>query len=127
MPGSSRAEIFVRFMRGTTARKYSSSELSLDHVVPISRGGKSTWENVVCACLPCNVRKGNKVPGESDMRLIRRNLLRSLPTTQPSGMFALAAPSLPPALTAALAARRAATGNSNVTADLFRKYQSCAD
>ena len=35
------------------------------------RGGKSTWENVVCACLPCNVRKGNKVPGESDMRLIR--------------------------------------------------------
>ena len=42
-------------------KKFSSSELSLDHVVPISRGGKSTWENVVCACLPCNVRKGNKL------------------------------------------------------------------
>src|ERR1700674_1208280 len=52
-------------------RKFSSSELSLDHVVPISRGGKSTWENVVCACLPCNVRKGNKLPSESDMHLIR--------------------------------------------------------
>lgn len=52
-------------------RKYSSSELSLDHVVPISRGGKSSWENVVCACLPCNVRKGNKLLTESDMRLIR--------------------------------------------------------
>ncbi len=45
--------------------------MSLDHVVPISRGGKSTWENVVCACLPCNVRKGNKLLHESDMRLIR--------------------------------------------------------
>jgi len=33
-------------------KKFSSSELSLDHVVPISRGGKSSWENVVCACLP---------------------------------------------------------------------------
>jgi hypothetical protein len=38
-------------------KKFSSSELSLDHVMPISRGGKSTWENVVCACLPCNVRR----------------------------------------------------------------------
>ena len=46
-------------------KKFSSSELSLDHVVPISRGGKSTWENVVCACLPCNVRKGNKLLTES--------------------------------------------------------------
>ena len=46
-------------------KKFSSSELSLDHVVPISRGGKSTWENVVCACLPCNVRKGNKLLSES--------------------------------------------------------------
>ena len=54
-------------------RKFSSSELSLDHVVPISRGGKSSWENVVCACLPCNVKKGNKLLSESDhMRLIRQ-------------------------------------------------------
>ena len=54
-------------------RKFASSELSLDHVVPISRGGKSTWENVVCACLPCNVRKGNKLLSESDhMKLIRQ-------------------------------------------------------
>jgi len=52
-------------------KKFSSSELSLDHVVPISRGGKSTWENVVCACLPCNVRKGNKLLSECEMRLRR--------------------------------------------------------
>src|SRR5713226_7406678 len=53
-------------------RKFSSSELSLDHVVPISRGGTSSWDNVVCACLPCNVRKGNKLLSESAIRLIRQ-------------------------------------------------------
>lgn len=53
-------------------RKFSTSELSLDHVIPLSRGGKSTWENVVCACLPCNVRKGNKLLAESGIHPIRR-------------------------------------------------------
>jgi len=52
-------------------RKFPSSELSLDHVIPISRGGKSTWENVVCACLPCNVKKGNKLLSECSMLLKR--------------------------------------------------------
>jgi 5-methylcytosine-specific restriction endonuclease McrA len=51
-------------------KKFSTSELSLDHVVPVSRGGKSTWENVVCACLKCNVRKGNRLPTECSMVLI---------------------------------------------------------
>jgi 5-methylcytosine-specific restriction endonuclease McrA len=51
-------------------KKFSTSELSLDHVVPVSRGGKSTWENVVCACLKCNVRKGNRLPSECSMALI---------------------------------------------------------
>jgi 5-methylcytosine-specific restriction endonuclease McrA len=50
--------------------RFSSSELSLDHVIPLSRGGSSTWENVVCACLACNVKKGNRTPHESSMRLI---------------------------------------------------------
>ncbi|MGA7613823.1 MAG: HNH endonuclease [Thermoanaerobaculia bacterium] len=53
-------------------KRFSSSELSLDHVVPISRGGKSTWDNVVCACLPCNVRKGNKLPSECGLQPIKR-------------------------------------------------------
>jgi 5-methylcytosine-specific restriction endonuclease McrA len=52
-------------------KKFSSSELSLDHVVPISRGGKSSWENVVCACLPCNVKKGNKLLTETGIQLRR--------------------------------------------------------
>jgi len=51
-------------------KKFSSSELSLDHVIPISRGGKSSWENVVCACLPCNVRTGNKLLAECGLQLI---------------------------------------------------------
>lgn len=52
-------------------RRFSSSELSLDHVVPRSRGGTNTWENIVCACLRCNVRKGGRTPEEAGMHLIR--------------------------------------------------------
>ncbi|MBX3438013.1 MAG: HNH endonuclease [Planctomycetaceae bacterium] len=43
--------------------------LSLDHVVPRSRGGGDSWENVVCACLACNVRKGGRTPQEAGMAL----------------------------------------------------------
>jgi 5-methylcytosine-specific restriction endonuclease McrA len=52
-------------------RRFPSSELSLDHVVSVSRGGRSHWENVVCACLPCNVKKGNKLLSECRMQLTR--------------------------------------------------------
>jgi 5-methylcytosine-specific restriction endonuclease McrA len=48
-----------------------ASELSLDHVLPISRGGKTTWENVVAACRPCNVRKADRTPHEAGLRLLR--------------------------------------------------------
>ena len=46
-------------------------QLSIDHVVPRSRGGADTWENVTTACLSCNVRKGNRTPKEADMPLSR--------------------------------------------------------
>jgi hypothetical protein len=49
----------------------SSSELTLDHVVPRSRGGASTWENLVACCHPCNRRKGNQMPLEAGMKLMR--------------------------------------------------------
>lgn len=39
--------------------RFSTSELTIDHVVPVSKGGKTTWENTVAACGPCNARKGN--------------------------------------------------------------------
>jgi 5-methylcytosine-specific restriction endonuclease McrA len=70
----SRGNIYIRDRNRCQycGRKFATSELSLDHVIPISRGGKSTWENVVCACLNCNVRKGNKLVAESGMDLIRQ-------------------------------------------------------
>jgi 5-methylcytosine-specific restriction endonuclease McrA len=53
-------------------RKFPTSELSLDHVVPRSQGGQSTWENIVCACVECNVRKGGRTPKQAHMGLIRK-------------------------------------------------------
>src|SRR5215469_6655135 len=47
-------------------------ELTLDHVVPRSRGGQSTWENLVACCRPCNGRKGNRLLKEVNMRLLRQ-------------------------------------------------------
>jgi 5-methylcytosine-specific restriction endonuclease McrA len=51
-------------------KKYSTSELSLDHVIPRSLGGKTTWENIVCACLQCNIKKGGRTPEMAHMHLI---------------------------------------------------------
>ncbi len=53
-------------------RRMPTGQLSLDHVVPRSRGGRTTWENVVCACLTCNVRKGGRTPKEAQMKLRRQ-------------------------------------------------------
>lgn len=51
---------------------FPTSELSIDHVVPSCRGGQTTWENVVCACVRCNVRKGGRTPSEAHMKLIKK-------------------------------------------------------
>lgn len=51
-------------------KRFPTSELSLDHVLPRSRGGGASWENIVCACVRCNVRKGGCTPAEAGMRLI---------------------------------------------------------
>lgn len=53
-------------------RIFAQREMNLDHVVPLSRGGTSCWENVVCACIRCNTLKGNRMPQEAGMRLVRR-------------------------------------------------------
>jgi len=53
-------------------RHFPTSELSLDHVMPRSRGGITSWENIVCACVACNVRKGGRTPREARMELIRQ-------------------------------------------------------
>ena len=70
---------------GTTAGR-----LTLDHVVPRSRGGTSVWENVVTSCAPCNMRKGNRLPHEIEMPLRR-------PPRAPAPVLfiRLAAPNIP--------------------------------
>ncbi|MEN1681465.1 MAG: HNH endonuclease [Planctomycetota bacterium] len=53
-------------------KRFATSELSIDHVVPTCRGGLTTWENVVCACVKCNVRKGGRTPQEANMQLTKK-------------------------------------------------------
>jgi len=47
----------------------SRSHLTIDHIIPRSRGGESTWQNIVTSCAPCNSRKGNRLPSEANMSL----------------------------------------------------------
>lgn len=52
-------------------KHFSTSELSLDHVLPRSQGGTSLWENLVCCCVRCNTRKGGRTPDQAHMKLVR--------------------------------------------------------
>ena len=52
--------------------RFPRHELNLDHVIPRSRGGLSTWENVVCSCFSCNRIKGGQLPEEARMHLIHK-------------------------------------------------------
>jgi len=51
---------------------HEASGLTVDHVIPRSRGGDSSWDNIVAACAPCNRRKGNRMPREAAMVPARR-------------------------------------------------------
>ena len=51
-------------------KKFPTSELTLDHVVPRSLGGGASWKNLVCCCVRCNVRKGGRIPRDAHMKLI---------------------------------------------------------
>lgn len=54
---------------------YPTSELSIDHVKPRSLGGGDSWENLVCACIRCNARKGGRTPEQARMKLIRKPVM----------------------------------------------------
>ena len=77
----------------------SRSNLTVDHVVPRSKGGASSWENIVASCAPCNRRKGNALPRQVGMRLMRQPR-----TPSPHVFIQVAAPSIPAAWQAYLAA-----------------------
>ena len=51
-------------------KEYGRHSLTRDHVMPISKGGRDTWENVVCACFHCNSRKGGRTPQQAGMPLL---------------------------------------------------------
>ncbi len=52
--------------------RFDRRDLNLDHVVPRDRGGPTSWENIVCSCIPCNTRKANRTPFEAGLHLIRK-------------------------------------------------------
>ena len=65
---------FNLFLRDSFTCQYCTrgEDLTFDHVIPRSRGGESVWENVVTACAPCNLRKGNRLLEESGLTLHRQ-------------------------------------------------------
>ncbi len=66
--------------------------LTVDHVIPRSRGGKSEWDNIVASCAPCNRRKGNRLPREIQMHP------KSSPKAPGANVFIqIASPRIPPA------------------------------
>ena len=68
----------------------AGNRLTLDHVVPRSRGGESSWENVVTSCAPCNLRKGDRLLKDSGLHL------RRLPRPPAPVLFIhLATPTIP--------------------------------
>jgi 5-methylcytosine-specific restriction endonuclease McrA len=53
-------------------RRFPTSDLSIDHLIPRSQGGTTCWENVVCSCTRCNVKKGGRTPAQANMHLVVR-------------------------------------------------------
>ena len=78
---------FTLFLRDEFACQYcgATGDLTFDHVVPRSRGGRTTWENVVAACGRCNLRKANLTLRQSGMKLRRAPLRPSVPELQNKG------------------------------------------
>lgn len=68
-PAFTRFNVFLRdaFSCRYCGGKRATPELTFDHVVPRAKGGRTSWENVVTACSPCNLRKGSKMPRECGM------------------------------------------------------------
>lgn len=69
-PAFTRFNVFLRdkFICQYCDQRFHPQDLTFDHVIPRSRGGRTTWENVVTSCSACNLSKGNKMPAVSGMR-----------------------------------------------------------
>jgi 5-methylcytosine-specific restriction endonuclease McrA len=92
---ATRRSIFTRdqYTCQYCAEIFPSAKLTLDHVLPKSRGGRDSWENLVASCAPCNRRKADRTPEESGMGLLKvprpmtlhttRHLMRSFGSQDP--------------------------------------------
>jgi 5-methylcytosine-specific restriction endonuclease McrA len=81
---------FNVFLRDRFACQYCSTalpshELTFDHIVPRSRGGRTMWENVVTACAPCNLKKGGRSPSECHMTPKRKPIQPTIWQMQENG------------------------------------------
>ena len=78
---------FNLFLRDAFSCQYcgSGQDLTFDHVTPRSRGGRTTWENIVTACAPCNLSKGGRTPAEAHMIPARRPMRPSMHQLQDLG------------------------------------------
>lgn len=70
-----RRNIFLRdnYSCAYCLRQLTAEELSIDHILPKSRGGKETWDNLVTACKTCNCTKGDRTPEEAGMPILKLN------------------------------------------------------
>ncbi|MEW6365259.1 MAG: HNH endonuclease [Acidobacteriota bacterium] len=70
----SRANIYARDDHRCQycGQKYSTEDLTFDHVIPVSLGGEKRWENIVTCCIECNRKKGGRTPSQSGMKLVRK-------------------------------------------------------
>ncbi|GIK98255.1 MAG: HNH endonuclease [Alphaproteobacteria bacterium] len=73
-PAFTRFNVFLRdrFCCQYCNSAFSTHDLTFDHVIPRSRGGRTSWQNVVTACQACNLRKGSRLPAEAHMFPKRR-------------------------------------------------------
>jgi len=79
-PPFTRFNVFLRdrFTCQYCAEAFATQELTFDHLIPRSRGGRTSWDNVVTACTHCNLAKSNRLPDECGMRPLH---VPSMPTT----------------------------------------------
>jgi 5-methylcytosine-specific restriction endonuclease McrA len=73
-PAFTRFNVFLRdrFTCQYCGDRFPSEDLTFDHVIPRSKGGRTLWTNVVTACAPCNLRKGHRLPGKAGVFPLRQ-------------------------------------------------------
>ena len=86
-PAFTRFNVFLRDRFGCQycGTGYAPEELTFDHIVPRSRGGRTTWENVVTACIACNRDKGNRLGDECHMHPLIAPVIPTVRRLQENG------------------------------------------